>query len=202
MLELKFDRTKCADCKGIFCLTRCQYLRLDKETAKREWQKIIHGDGGNPAMMRRIADAGHEIASHGWDHARVFTLGREAFAADIALDDAAGLAIAAGDDPARVFAALGNLQGAPGRLELVGARGGDFVAGDGSMRAFPPGEREAAPAVSGETLEGEPLDLADLDGIVVVNFWASWCRRSRPTSESATRLWACCRAFPLRCSMR
>lgn len=37
---------------------------------------------------------------------------------------AAGLAIAAGDDPARVFAALGNLQGAPGRLELVGARGG------------------------------------------------------------------------------
>lgn len=36
-----------------------------------------------PAMMRHIADAGHEIASHGWDHARVFTLGREAFAADI-----------------------------------------------------------------------------------------------------------------------
>ena len=36
-----------------------------------------------PAMMRRIAGAGHEIASHGWDHARVFTLGRNAFAADI-----------------------------------------------------------------------------------------------------------------------
>lgn len=36
-----------------------------------------------PAMMRRIAAAGHEIASHGWDHARVFTLGRDAFAADI-----------------------------------------------------------------------------------------------------------------------
>ena len=36
-----------------------------------------------PAMMRRISAAGHEIASHGWDHARVFTLGREAFAADI-----------------------------------------------------------------------------------------------------------------------
>ncbi len=37
-----------------------------------------------PQMMRQIVDAGHEIASHGWDHARVFTLGREAFAADIA----------------------------------------------------------------------------------------------------------------------
>ncbi|PPD46236.1 MAG: UDP-N-acetylmuramoyl-L-alanyl-D-glutamate--2,6-diaminopimelate ligase [Methylocystis sp.] len=37
---------------------------------------------------------------------------------------AAGLAIAAGDDPARVFAALGDLEGAPGRLELIGARNG------------------------------------------------------------------------------
>ncbi|WP_236632404.1 MULTISPECIES: XrtA system polysaccharide deacetylase [Novosphingobium] len=51
-----------------------------------------------PAMMRSIADAGHEIASHGWDHARVFTLGREAFAADIArarkvLEDTTGQAV-------------------------------------------------------------------------------------------------------------
>jgi UDP-N-acetylmuramoyl-L-alanyl-D-glutamate--2,6-diaminopimelate ligase len=37
---------------------------------------------------------------------------------------AAGLAIAAGDDPAAVFAALEHLKGAPGRLELVGARDG------------------------------------------------------------------------------
>lgn len=52
-----------------------------------------------PAMMRRIAGAGHEIASHGWDHARVFTLGREAFAADIArarkvLEDVTGQRVA------------------------------------------------------------------------------------------------------------
>lgn len=37
---------------------------------------------------------------------------------------AAGLAIAAGDEPARVFAALGQLKGAPGRLELVGQHNG------------------------------------------------------------------------------
>ena len=37
---------------------------------------------------------------------------------------AAGLAIAAGDAPDAVFAALGGLQGAPGRLELIGARDG------------------------------------------------------------------------------
>ncbi|MGX7952661.1 XrtA system polysaccharide deacetylase [Tsuneonella sp. HG249] len=38
----------------------------------------------SPALMRRIADAGHEIASHGWDHARVHTLDRKSFGADIA----------------------------------------------------------------------------------------------------------------------
>lgn len=37
-----------------------------------------------PDMMRRIAAAGHEIASHGWDHARVFTLDRVGFADDLA----------------------------------------------------------------------------------------------------------------------
>jgi len=37
---------------------------------------------------------------------------------------AAGLAIAAGDDPGGVFEALNHLQGAPGRLELIGDRNG------------------------------------------------------------------------------
>ncbi len=37
----------------------------------------------HPAMMRRIAEAGHEIASHGYDHARVFTFHRKAFGEDI-----------------------------------------------------------------------------------------------------------------------
>ncbi|MBB3860540.1 polysaccharide deacetylase family protein (PEP-CTERM system associated) [Novosphingobium hassiacum] len=51
-----------------------------------------------PAMMRRIADAGHEIASHGWDHQRVFVLGRDAFAQDVSrarkvLEDTTGQAV-------------------------------------------------------------------------------------------------------------
>ncbi|MEL6738220.1 MAG: XrtA system polysaccharide deacetylase [Pseudomonadota bacterium] len=37
----------------------------------------------HPALMRRIVDAGHEIASHGYDHARVFTFDQQAFGEDI-----------------------------------------------------------------------------------------------------------------------
>lgn len=49
----------------------------------------------NPALIHRIADEGHEVASHGWDHDRVFTMTAEAFRADlkrarIALEDASG----------------------------------------------------------------------------------------------------------------
>ena len=36
----------------------------------------------HPGLVKRIADAGHEIASHGDDHARVGTMDREAFLAD------------------------------------------------------------------------------------------------------------------------
>lgn len=49
----------------------------------------------HPALIRRIVAAGHEIASHGWDHQRVFTLTPDAFRADLAraraaIEDAAG----------------------------------------------------------------------------------------------------------------
>ena len=48
-----------------------------------------------PAVIRRAADQGHEIASHGWDHQRVFTMNAQTFRADIrraraAIEDAAG----------------------------------------------------------------------------------------------------------------
>jgi hypothetical protein len=40
MPELKFDKTKCDNCKTISCMTKCQYMNLDKDAAKREWQKV------------------------------------------------------------------------------------------------------------------------------------------------------------------
>ncbi len=39
----------------------------------------------HPAIIRRIAEAGHEIASHGYDHARVFNFDRKSFGEDIKL---------------------------------------------------------------------------------------------------------------------
>lgn len=53
----------------------------------------------HPALIRRIAEAGHEVASHGWDHKRVFTMSADTFRADIAraravLEDAGGRKIA------------------------------------------------------------------------------------------------------------
>lgn len=52
----------------------------------------------HPGLIRRIVDAGHEIASHGWGHDRVFTMTPKAFADDLALtrkalEDAAGTAV-------------------------------------------------------------------------------------------------------------
>lgn len=54
--------------------------------------------GRNPALMRRIVAEGHELASHGWDHRRVFTFDAARFRADIdmarkAIEDAAGVAV-------------------------------------------------------------------------------------------------------------
>jgi len=50
----------------------------------------------HPALIRRIAAGGHEIASHGWDHQRVFTLTPEGFRADLqrarrAIEDSSGV---------------------------------------------------------------------------------------------------------------
>jgi polysaccharide deacetylase family protein (PEP-CTERM system associated) len=57
------------------------------------WVAQRHG-----ALMRRIVDAGHELASHGWDHERVFRFDRDSFAADLerskkVLEDASGAAV-------------------------------------------------------------------------------------------------------------
>lgn len=51
-----------------------------------------------PKLIRRIVGAGHELASHGWDHDRVFTMDAALFRADLGrarqvLEDAGGVAV-------------------------------------------------------------------------------------------------------------
>ncbi|MFD6324666.1 TlpA family protein disulfide reductase [Streptomyces sp. NPDC058442] len=64
--------------------------------------------------------------------------------------------------------------------------GGDtnFVTSDEGISTVARGERATAPDLSGETLEGEPLDVADFQGkVVVLNVWGSWCNPCRAEAK-------------------
>lgn len=59
-------------------------------------------------------------------------------------------------------------------LEGTGDKG--FVSGDGTVRAVKAVDRGDTVVLSGEDLEGNPLDIADLRGKpLVVVVWGSWC---------------------------
>lgn len=61
-----------------------------------------------------------------------------------------------------------------------GGSGGSQAAGAGTVEAFVGDERAAAPAVSGELLDGASFDLGSLRGsVIVVNVWGSWCAPCR-----------------------
>jgi thiol-disulfide isomerase/thioredoxin len=66
-----------------------------------------------------------------------------------------------------------------------------FVSGGGTLTIFKPAEREAAPKVSGKTLDGKQWSLADQAGkVVVLNVWGSWCapcRKEAPDLVEASK---------------
>ncbi len=39
-----FDNSHCSECENIDCLTRCQWMDIDKETARIEMEKMINGE--------------------------------------------------------------------------------------------------------------------------------------------------------------
>jgi ferredoxin len=44
MYELKFNESECLSCATQDCLTRCQYMDIDRDTARAEILKIAHGE--------------------------------------------------------------------------------------------------------------------------------------------------------------
>jgi thiol-disulfide isomerase/thioredoxin len=66
-----------------------------------------------------------------------------------------------------------------------------YVAGKGLITALPVAQRERPGDVSGQTIDGEPVSLADYAGrVVVVNVWGSWCapcRSEAPMLADAAR---------------
>lgn len=60
----------------------------------------------------------------------------------------------------------------------------NFVTGTDGISTVAEGKRVAAPELSGKTLEGEQLDVADYKGkVVVLNVWGSWCNPCRAEAK-------------------
>lgn len=69
-----------------------------------------------------------------------------------------------------------------------------FQGGDGSILVLGADERQVAPELSGETLDGEPLSTADYSGqVIVLNVWGSWCA---PCRAEAPALMAAAEKLP------
>ncbi|MFI9819781.1 TlpA family protein disulfide reductase [Streptomyces sp. NPDC052013] len=65
----------------------------------------------------------------------------------------------------------------------------NFVTGTDGIATAAEGERAAAPELSGKTVDGKQLDVADYKGkVVVLNVWGSWCNPCRAEAKYFTKV--------------
>ena len=73
--------------------------------------------------------------------------------------------------------------------DLDGTDGKTWITGEGSLQQVAVADRGAAVEADGEDLDGEPLDLADYRGkVVVLNVYASWCPPCRAEMPTVVEL--------------
>ena len=71
--------------------------------------------------------------------------------------------------------------------------GGDtnFVMGKDGISTAKKGERAQAPDLSGKTVDGKQLDVADYKGkVVVLNVWGSWCAPCRAEAPNLEKVYS------------
>ncbi|UPK74648.1 TlpA family protein disulfide reductase [Nocardioidaceae bacterium SCSIO 66511] len=92
---------------------------------------------------------------------------------------------------------MGSLGAAAALLVVVAgcstAEGGDtgFISGDGTITRVDAADREDAPTLEGDDLQGKPVSTDDFAGkTIVVNAWGSWCgpcRKEAPELVEASK---------------
>ncbi|MER6072334.1 TlpA disulfide reductase family protein [Streptomyces sp. NPDC001817] len=84
-----------------------------------------------------------------------------------------------------VAAALALTLSACGKGGTSGGGGNtNFVTGNNGISTVAAGKRDAAPELSGKTIDGKTLDVADYKGqVVVINVWGSWCSPCREEAQ-------------------
>jgi polysaccharide deacetylase family protein (PEP-CTERM system associated) len=122
----------------------------------------------HPALIRRIVDAGHEIASHGWDHRRVHNLTPAEFADDLrrthaVLQDAGGQAVTGYRAPSFSID-----QRTPWAHEILAEQGYAYSSSVAPIRhdhyGWPDAPRFAFRPVSGSALIEVPVTTATFAG--------------------------------------
>lgn len=65
----------------------------------------------------------------------------------------------------------------------------NFITGSDGVATVKKGDRQAAPDLSGTTIDGKTLDTADYKGkILVVNVWGSWCSPCRAEADNLVQV--------------